>query len=264
VLTLAVALLIGVSLYAPDSRSDSFRPPPHDPTLGPFDPTTAQKLSPEKRREYDILFFNEMSVKDDHPTAQRYQLFREMAHDGFEVAHVTLELFDIRLAGDRFNPISWPRLKKLVAEGDVSAKCLYALYVKAFEPAVDESVRRQAIREAAEAGHPRCSTAHAGYLLLEGSEKEGFLWREQAASAGDLLAQLAQARAYASGKGAPRDLDRAECWLQEAWRSDQTAKTKSSIMAIQWGIREQRGHSSMPSAQYAPGTACKVRTNKEE
>ena len=259
----AAVLLVIVLLYSPNSRSENFRPPLHDPTLGPFDATKARGLAIEKRREYDVLFFNEMAVKDDHPTAQRYTLFRQMADDGFEVAHVALELFDIRRAGDRFNPKAWPRLKKLAAEGDVSAKCLYALYAKAFEPVINEPVRRQAIKEAAEAGHPRCSTAYAGYLHLEGLEKDEFLWQEQAASAGDLLGQLGQARAHASGKGAPLDLDRAECWLNEAWRSNQTAKTKSSIMAIEWAIREQRGHSSVPSARYAPGTACRVRTAKQ-
>lgn len=258
----ATAFLTIVLLYGPSSRGEEFRPPPHDSTLRAFDTTKAHSLSSGKRREYDVLFFNEMTVKDDLPTAQRYHLFREMAYAGFEVAHVALELFDIRKAGDRFNPKSWPRLKKLVAEGDVSAKCLYALYAKAFEPAVDESVRRQAIREAAEAGHSRCSTAYSAYLRLDGAEQDAFVWRDRAASAGDLLAQLGQARAHASGKGAPLDLDRAECWLNEAWRSDQTGMTQSSIVSIRSGIREQREQHSTPGVRYAPGTACRVPVGK--
>jgi len=259
----AAVLLVIVLLYSPNSRSENFRPPLHDPTLGPFDATKARGLAIEKRREYDVLFFNEMAVKDDHPTAQRYTLFRQMADDGFEVAHVALELFDIRRAGDRFNPKAWPRLKKLAAEGDVSAKCLYALYANDLEPSIGEGTRRQLIKEAASAGHPRCSTAYSAYLRLDGAEQDAFVWRDRAASAGDLLAQLGQARAHASGKGAPLDLDRAECWLNEAWRSNQTAKTKSSIMAIEWGIGEERGHGSRPSVHYALGTACRVPAARE-
>lgn len=259
----AATLLLSALLCIPDSRSDSYVPPPHDPTLHAFDPAKARSLSIQKRREYDVLFFNEMTVKDDHPTAQRYHLFRQMAYDGFEVAHVALELFDIWKAGDRFNPKAWPRLKKIAMQGDVSGKCLYALYANDLEPSLGESARRELIKEAAEAGHPRCSTAYSAYLRLEGAEQDAFVWRERAAAQGDLLAQLGQARAYASGKGAPLDLDRAECWLDEAWRSNRTAMTENRIISIRSGIREQRGQSSIRSVRYLPGTACQVPATRE-
>jgi hypothetical protein len=263
----ACAVLVGVLAYTPNSGSATYVPPPHDPTLGPFDPDTARKLSPEKRREYDVRFFNEMFVKDDHPTDARYQLFKKMADEGFEVAHLALRLFDIRLGGNRYRPEAWPRLKALAAEGDLSAICLHAKYTYIFEPKLDQRVVFEAVRAAAEAGHPHCSGIYAHYFrrgqFADADIAQYVSWETKAAKAGDLLAQLSVADLYASGRGIRVDLARARCWVEEALRSDQTRLTHSHAQAIRWVIRENAERGMDTPGAYKPGTGCEVRVQQD-
>ncbi len=264
---LAATLLIGVLAYVPDSGSATYAPPPHDPTLGPFDPAAARKLSPEKRREYDVRFFNEMFVKDDHPTDPRYQLFKKMADEGFEVAHIALRLFDIRLAGDRYHPEAWPRLKALAAEGDASAICLHAKYAYVFEPKLDQRVVFEAVRGAAEAGHPHCSGIYAQYFrtgkFATPSRLQYIAWETKAAKGGDLLAQLIVAGLYAGGEGVDMDLARARCWVEEALRSNQTGLTSSHAQGIRWTIRENAERGMSRPGGYQLGTGCEVRSARD-
>jgi hypothetical protein len=261
---LAVAFLIATLGYGPDSRSATYAPPPHDPTLAPFDPAAARKLSPEKRREYDVRFFNEMFMKDHHPTDPRYQLFRKMADEGFEVAHLALRLFDIRLGGARYRPEAWPRLKALVGEGDLSAVCLHAKYAYVFEPKLDQRVVFEAVRRVAEAGHPHCSGIYAQYFrtgkLVVPNSQQYIAWETKAAKDGDLAAQLTLASLYASGDSVGIDLALARCWLEEALRSDQTAKTWNDAQSIRFGVSRSAARGFDNTGSYLPGTRCEVRS----
>lgn len=262
-IALAAALLIGALIYAHESRSTTYAPPPSDSTLGTFDPATARKLSPDKRREYDVRFFNEMFVKNDHPTDSRYQLFKRMADEGFEVAHLALRLFDIRLGGDRYRPEAWPRLKALAAEGDLSAVCLHAKYAYVFDPKLDQRVVFDAVRGAAEAGHPHCSGLYAHYFrrgqFVNADVTQYVSWETKAAKAGDLLAQLIVADLYARGEGVDMDLARARCWIEEALKSDQTGLTHSHAQGIRWTIRENAERGTARPGAYQLGTGCEVR-----
>jgi len=265
-ITLAAALLLGALIYIQESRSATHGPPPQDPTLSPFDPAAARKLSPEKRREYDVRFFNEMSMKDHHPTDPRYQLFKKMADEGFEVAHLALRLFDIRLGGDRYRPEAWPRLKALAAAGDLSAVCLHAKYAYVFEPKLDQRVVFGAVRGAAEAGHPHCSGIYAQYFrtgkLVMSNPSQYVAWETKAAKGGDLLAQLILADLYATGQHVPVDLPRARCWLEEALRSDQTAKTWNDVQSIRFGVSQAAARGFDNTGAYLLGTGCEVRSEE--
>ncbi|MDP1634504.1 MAG: hypothetical protein Q8L69_07455, partial [Gallionellaceae bacterium] len=73
--------------------------------LPPFDHEKAKQLSPEKRREYDVVFFNEVVVWNmnsnrygkgvNDSLVGRIAEFRRMAGDGYLPAYVALRLLDI-------------------------------------------------------------------------------------------------------------------------------------------------------------------------
>jgi hypothetical protein len=263
---IVAATLLAALLYVPESWSGTYVPPPHDPTLGPFDPAAAGKLSPEKRREYDVLFFNEMSLKDHYPTGPRYQLFRKMADDGFETAHLALQLFDIRLAGDRYHRQAWPRLEALAATGDSSAMCLRAKYAYVFEPTLDQRVVFETVQKLAEAGHPHCSGVYAQYFrtgkFVTPSSSEYVAWETKAAKAGDLLAQLILADLYATGVGAYVDLARARCWLEEVLRTNQSGIVLADAQGIRFSIRESAARGFDNTGSYVAGTGCEARADE--
>lgn len=81
----------------------------------PFDHEKAKQLSPEKRRAYDVIFFNEVVVWNMNSNRYgkgvndsfvgRIAEFRRMAGDGYLPAYVALRLLDIEPAikGARLN-----------------------------------------------------------------------------------------------------------------------------------------------------------------
>lgn len=255
---LAAALLIGALLCAPDSQSNTPGSPARDRTLRPFDPAKAPDLSPEKRREYDVRFFNEMSLRREHPLEPRYQLFREMAEDGFEVAHLALRLYDIRHSdGTLRDPQAVKRLKALAAGGDLSAKCFYGMFAsKAEHPNFDRMGILPYIIDAGDGGHPYCTGAFASFLRGDGplpSRYEEWIriqkdpakrivraleLEERAARAGDLRSQSSLALSFRLGKKVPLDYGRARCWAAIAIRTSGSAPIiVNDAISLENGIR---------------------------
>lgn len=254
----AAAFLISALLCAPDSRSDTYGSPLRDQTLRSFDPAKAHSLSPEKRREYDVRFFNEMSLHANHPLEPRYQLFRRMAEDGFEVAYLALRLYDIRHSdGTLRDPQAMKRLKAVAAEGDLSAKCFYGRFAwRGDRQKFDWLETLPYIVDAADGGHPSCTGAFASFLRSgdplppryeswiqirrdpQARMAKALELEEQAARAGDLGSQSWLALTYELGKHVPRDYGRARCWAGIATRtSGSAAYVANKAIALEQNIR---------------------------
>jgi hypothetical protein len=277
---LAAALLVGALLCAPDSKSTPPGFPPRDQTLRPFDPVKADALSPERRREYDVRFFNEMSLHGHHPLEPRYQLFRRMADDGFEVAYLALRLYDIRHSdGTLRDPQAMKRLKALAAEGDLSAKCFYGRFAwRGDRQGFDWFETLPYIIDAAEAGHPSCTGALASFLRGDRTLPPQYeRWariqqdpharmskalelEEQAARAGDLGSQSWLALAYELGNHVPRDYGRARCWAAIATRTSGGAafvagKAIALEQNIRWAVARQN-YDASSIKKYREGSWC--------
>lgn len=103
--------------------------------LPPFDHEKAKQLSPEKRRAYDVIFFNEVVVWNMNSNrygkefaASNYGRdaeFRRMAGDGYLPAYVALRLLDIVGGNERNDPEAVAMLQKAADEGDASAMCAF-------------------------------------------------------------------------------------------------------------------------------------------
>lgn len=148
----------------------------------PFDSEKAKQLTPENRREYDVIFANEMDIWDSnsnryideflatHPQEQakqigtHYQLRHEevsaMAANGYLPAYVALRLFDLRHGRHIEDAGALKMLMNAAAQGDVSAMCV--LFVLPFNTAQVDSVpgfreaREQSMAKGAELGHGGC------------------------------------------------------------------------------------------------------------
>lgn len=213
--------------------------------LPSFDVEKAKQLSPAKRRAYDLRLFNEMfsrMVLTGEPDQIR-QAYREMAEDGFEVAHLALRLYDMfRRHWPRYDSGALSRLKELAAEGDPSAMCFYGMFAsRADRPNADRMQILPYIIDAADLGHPFCTGAFAWFL--RGDEPlptqyepwiriqrdpnariaRALALEEQAARADDLRSQSSFSLSYQLGEYVPQDFGRARCWASIAVRTSRDA-----------------------------------------
>lgn len=228
-----------------------------DEIVPAFDPASARRLSAEKRRQYDVQFFNQIAVRGELPFEPRYQLFRRMAADGFEVAHLALHLFGIRYSVlPQKSAFALDRLKELARQGDVSAQCFYGIYGQFFEAPTseNEALRSEYIKAAARKNHPTCLVAYG--VNFAASPAEEMEWTKKAAEGGDMNAQLSVAVAYGEGKLLPLDLGLAFCWVNEAQQSGTvwSASHVSTIHGLEYEARK-RGE-TVVVRKYRPGTNC--------
>ena len=106
----------------------------HD-ALPPFDYAKAKQLSEDKRRAYDVVFFNEIVIWNKNsnryganqkiPGVGRDAEFRRMASNGYLPAYVALRLLDIVRGSERDDPAALAMLLKAANEGDASAMCAF-------------------------------------------------------------------------------------------------------------------------------------------
>lgn len=228
-----------------------------DDILPPFNEAKAKQLSLEKRRQYDVLLFNQLVVRGEMPSEPRYQLFRKMADDGFEVAYLTLELFDIRYSDlPQKYPRGMDRLKDLAKQGDASAQCLYGLYGGLFEAeAENEKAHKEYINASAKQGHPACSASYG--LMFTNSKKEEIEWIKKSAEAGDMIAQLTLADTYARGIDLSPNFSLARCWANEAVIQSKTVYAKSNTQNILWlEEKAKRQGVKVDIKLYKPGVNC--------
>ncbi len=228
-----------------------------DDSLPPFDKAKVKQLSPEKRRQYDVQLFNQLVVRGEMPLEPRYQLFLKMAKDGFEVAYLTLELFDIRYSDlPKKHPKGIDRLKELAKQGDASAQCFYGLYGNFFESGpVSENMAKEYTKVAARQNHPACLASYG--ITFADSKQEEIEWVRKSAERGDMIAQLMLAGAYVDGKGIPQNFSLSRCWANEAIIQSETifAKSHAQGMRVAEDLAERKGK-KVVIKQYRSGTNC--------
>lgn len=122
-----------------------------------FDHDKARQLSPEKRRQFDLVFFNELAIWDlnSNRYAQRAQRgasgstslkerseeFGAIAKEGFLPAHVALRLFDIEHGRPIHDSKAIDVLIDSAERGDVSSMCAVGLMPP--HPSILESKRHK-------------------------------------------------------------------------------------------------------------------------
>lgn len=201
--------------------------------LPAFDHEKAKLLSPEKRAAYEQELFSELQMWNTgsrkYPKLEdirkREQRWQEMANDGFELAHVTLQVLQPSVG--RIYSLHGPmhRLEELAQKGDVGAMCLMpGLIVRA---AVGQGVEnyqatsKRWMEIGAQKRHPECLTQMGGRLILGTGHFERDVGR------GLDLEFQARDQGYIHGAGLlamhfrtnPQsasllDIKREHCWLQ--------------------------------------------------
>lgn len=148
--------------------------------LPPFDHEKAKQLTPEKRREYDVIFFNQVEVWNmnsnrygSDPRASsvgRVAEFRRMAADGYLPAYVALRLLDIEEGRYRNDPEAVAMLEKAAEEGDASAMCAFG--VIPIDPYNERTYAERSARalrmveRGFALGHPACMASKGAQYLF--------------------------------------------------------------------------------------------------
>ena len=191
-------------------------------------PAALGSLTPDQRRTYDRLFFNEAAVWQHNSAAYDSRtspgLFREMAINGFKVAEIAPQLLVTGPTRDRVAvKTAIERLRQLAERGDTSAMCFMPLAWSrsvAEETFFDYDVMLTYTKRGAELGQPYCRLVVA---RLYGSGTAGFpkdlnramrMVREVARE-GYYEAHVALFKTYAERVPAYDDLDilrRTMCW----------------------------------------------------
>lgn len=157
----------------------------HSP-LPAFDASKAQTLSAQRRAELERELFSELWMwniqsrryQEPDSLGKRRQRWLEMSAEGYELAHLTLQVLD---PGDPpHNPLPvFKRLEELAQQGDAGAMCLYGgIAFQLPSWAVDWTPQRKRAREwmekGAQLGHPQCLIALGGRLTAgtEGYPKD--------------------------------------------------------------------------------------------
>ena len=194
----------------------------------PTDPSTALPLrSPytnEQRAQADLRLFNEIAVRNSgwegRSQEMRYNLIKQMADDGYEIAELTIRLLNIRGIDWNmpFDREAWGRLKVLADQGDAAAQCLYVWAGAKWDKL--SSRKRAVYRERSASQHfPGCARHYATKAHREKRYADAISLEIVAAKLGNHTSQLQLTSGYASGRGAyPLDLGKALCWYAIAQR----------------------------------------------
>lgn len=185
-----------------------------------FDMQRAAALSAEQRTAHEQELFGELSQWNRpsrrYPTqadiGKRERRWRRMAGEGFELAHITLQV--LQPDGGFIYPLDEPmrRLQVLSEKGNVGAMCLMTALVgqskrsRATDTQI-ESARQWLVR-GAERGHAECQL-QLGRRLLLGLDS----WPKDTQRG--LALELAARRA-----GYAHDVDGLTTYFQQRWSSD--------------------------------------------
>jgi len=194
--------------------------------LRAFDFRRAKLLSVETRAAYELELFGELSQWNRpsrrYPTGtgvgQREKRWRQLADEGFELAHIALQV--LRPDGGLVHPIDKPmhRLLALAERGDSSAMCLMTGLVSQVKharlSAEHSSLARKWLLRGAEHNHPECQLQLGRRLILgiDGVAKD--------AKRG-LALELAARRA-----GYAHDVDGLVLYFQQRWSTEPADLTR--------------------------------------
>lgn len=215
-------LLIMCALMVYESAREYF------PRLGlrDFDADRAALLSIEQRAAYEQELFSELSQwsRPSHLYAtesgprRRERRWEQMASEGFELAHITLQV--LQPDGGFVYPLDKPmsRLQVLAEHGDASAMCLMTALVSQVKSsqlsAAHSDMARKWLLLGAERGHAQCQL-QLGRRLILGADGIGKDVRRG-------LALEFAARRY----GYAHDVDGLISHFQQQWSSDPADLTR--------------------------------------
>ncbi len=188
--------------------------------MGHFDLQHAGALSAEQRAAYEQELFSELSQWNRpsrrYPTVagigRREKRWRQMSRDGFELAHIALQV--LQPDGGFVYPLDAPmrRLQVLAEQGDAGAMCLMSGLVAQARRArlapAHVELARQWLQRGAERGHAECRLQLGRRLLLG---REGWPKDTQRGLALELAARRA---------GYAHDVDGLTAYFQSRWSSD--------------------------------------------
>jgi hypothetical protein len=238
-----------------------------------FNHEAAAKLTTTRRKQLDIEFFNEFTVKSESgpggEASARAARIRRMANEGFEVAYLADRLYNFeRLGIPSFRPDyadSWNRLKELARQGDSSAQCLFAFVAAEYrsfnqDPPTrhDEEVLGSHYRKAAsEQDHPYCGWLWAGNdSRIDEQQRirlEAACAREQV-----VACQTSRAARYAEARGVPKDRVKGLCWLAKARSSSSSLRIENWFRVYRSFLRDEIGSDGVARVLHGigPETDC--------
>ncbi|MCQ9379500.1 hypothetical protein [Methyloversatilis sp. XJ19-49] len=240
------------------------------PDMPPFDAAKAKLLSPERRAQLDVAFFNEFDTRRegpptiDHPRAARVH---EMAKEGFEIAFLAENIFNLGAGGvprvETDVPKLWRRVKLLALAGDPSAQCLVwnaePMLREEFSilppPEPDEPTRYQMLEKAALDGHPSCMGDWGNYQYQNDAAAR-VQWNLKGAKKGCLICRLRLAFAYAAGEGVEKADGVAWCWILESWAISKANTVVGDAQAVAGLIQREFLAPSQQVKRYLAGTNC--------
>lgn len=146
--------------------------------LPAFDAAKAQHLTAQRRAELEIELFRELwmwnteSRRYQMPNGlkEREQRWLAMAGEGYELAHLTLQVFEPGV-GRTHNPLpALERLDELARQGDAGAMCLYGgiafqLPIWAVDWTPQWKQSREWVEKGAALRHPQCLIALGGRFI---------------------------------------------------------------------------------------------------
>lgn len=243
------------------------------PDMPPFDAAKAKLLSPERRVQLDVAFFNEFVLKshttlnrpDSWPRGERV---RAMGEEGYELAYIAEQIFDFHNLGLVRKDVDyqrwWQRVVEMAEQDDPSALCLiwrseyqlrgdYGLILprQANEPTPD-----QALERAAQLGHPQCMGDWGNWRHRDEPEKRAE-WNLKGARMGCVECRIRISSWYRDGLGLSKSKDLAWCWITEAWRQTDAVEVLSRIRSttgVIWPTLTERPRLTI----YRPNTNCGV------
>lgn len=272
--------VLGVWLVALFCSACSAQPEPP-----PFNYEKAEALTPKRRAQMDVAFFNDLvyrnsSTRNRRDSQPRGERIHALAEEGFELAYLAEQMFNFHYFGSKRENADlrrwWARVQQLAAEGDASALC----FILVMEPAVLDkhsevltATQLAAMERAAMQGHPQCMGEWSGGHWA-GRQNNDLVqiaaWNLKGAEKGCLRCQSRMASYFADGEGVPKDHSKAWCWITEAVRQTDSSKVDistvigsiSSIMdridrtdPENWVCCEERPRLKV---LYKPGTNCQV------
>lgn len=244
-----VLLLIG-GIYAACAQS----------RIGEFDWERYRALTPEKRQQYDLLFFNEMETWNmnssryglDSFGQKREQEFRRMAADGYLPAYVAVRIFVFEEGNVIPDKKAYDMLLRAAEQGSGSERC--ALFPirwlarawgkdKSFLENVDETQLDRLYQLGVEQGHFGCQYLYGiSYELGQsGFPKDLVLAKKfllQAAAQGYFRAQRGLALFYRErGITNVRDAEKLLCWSALADQHRAGTSFSSGLHAVEDAAR---------------------------
>lgn len=239
-----------------------------------FDHAKAAALTPERRAQMDVAFFNDFVVRDmpggmwqsggKHPRGAR---IHTLAEEGFEIAWLAEKFYDFHRFGFRDTPHAarhWDRIKELADGGDASAQCFIWLAAEELDmngffkpPKADVENRARHLKLAVAQGQPECTGNWGAYPDTDQQKHaENNLY---AARKGCARCMARLSTFYQHGEGLPRDLSIAWCWALEAERSNDSLTYVSYRQIVHGAIMSMKPNDmGRPEdlTQYRPGSNC--------